>query len=719
MDIDQRSNRFPLDPRIAVFSVSFMLLMPTFTQGSNQKNFDTDNLLALGFLPVTLFGAHPNDNIDDTRSIQTAIDEALERRLVVFFPSGTYLVSDTLRAAQPVRKLESKQGQWAQDRRHANVLVGSTKGDRPVLKLSDQAQGFNDPDHPKTLVRIWAQPRDSEHAGSTKPEHEQPNISFNQCFTGIDIDLRAPRNRGAVGIQHTGSQGSMLYDVTIRADGAYAGIINPPGQGGGVYNVEVVGGRFGIWADHRTRYPVMAGITLSAQSGPALYWKGQSNLTLAGFKIDRGDRLDTPAILLEARPKAFNGALTLIDGILRSNGGRAIENTGARSVYARDIYLHGPNDIVKSGNRPPLTSGTTGWTHVSEYAFAPDGADIVVDGVVNSDAGQFATFDRPQDAPDEDRLITRHVWTAAPSFEDPETRSVIEFGAVPNDGKDDTAAFSSALRAAEKVFVPKGVFDLSETLKIPRDRHLFGAGKHISILRANRLWKGSANTAVVTTDDDRNASTSISSLMIENDSDQHLTLLEWRAGRDAVVRDVMGAQVAFRRDITPGVSPTYLIRGSGGGRWFGIAAEWNAMRNGTREDSYRHLLIDQVAGPLSLYGVNVERSFANPQSEIRNAENVSIYYLKGETVENQNPGSAIMRVAGSGNIRIFGLSGNAKPIANALISVVDSADLVVANVAQVSPSDRFATLTESVGGTVLGIPGSRVLTLFKRNDKDQ
>jgi hypothetical protein len=719
MAIDQRPKRPGLNPRTAVFSAFCMLLMATFTQGSNQTTGDTGDLVALGFLPVTFFGAHPDDNIDDTRSIQRAIDEALERRLVVFFPSGTYLVSDTLRASQPVSRPGNKEGQWAQDRRQANVLLGSTNGDRPVLRLSDQAQGFDDPDHPKTLVRIWAQPRDSEHAGSTKPEHEQPNISFNQCFTGIDIDLRAPRNRGAVGIQHTGSQGSMLSDVTIRADGAYAGIINPPGQGGGVYNVEVIGGRFGIWADHRTRYPVMAGVTLTAQSGPSLYWKGQSNLTLAGFKIDRGDRIDTPAILLEARPQAFNGALTLIDGVLRTNGGRAIENTGARSVYARDLYLHGSSEIVKSGNRPPLTSGTTGWTHVSEYGFAPSGADVVIDGVVSTDAGQFATFEHRNDGPDEDRLINRHVWADAPSFEDAETRSVIEFGAVPNDGKDDTAAFSSALHAAEKVFVPKGVFDLSETLRIPRDRHLFGAGKHLSILRASRLWKGSASTAVVTTDDDRSASTSISSLMIENDSDQHLTLLEWRAGRDAVIRDVMGAQVAFRRSSTPGVAPTYLITGSGGGRWFGIAAEWNAMRNGTRADSYRHLLIDQIAGPLALYGVNVERAFANPQSEIRNTENVSIYYLKGETVENQNPGSAIMRVNGSRNIRIFGVSGNAKPIANSFISLVDSADILVANVAPVSPSDRFVTLTESVGGTVVRIPGSRVVTVLKRNVKDQ
>ena len=56
-----------------------------------------------GFIDVTQFGAHPDDGVDDTQAILAAIGSApyypgrlFWRTPIVFFPAGTYLVSDTL-----------------------------------------------------------------------------------------------------------------------------------------------------------------------------------------------------------------------------------------------------------------------------------------------------------------------------------------------------------------------------------------------------------------------------------------------------------------------------------------------------------------------------------------------------------------------------------------------------------------------------------------------
>ncbi|MCH5376390.1 MAG: glycoside hydrolase family 55 protein, partial [Planctomycetes bacterium] len=195
-----------------------------------------DPLLRSGCLDVTKapYLADATGANDSTRAIQQAVDDARDHGLVCFFPEGTYLISDTLSCEQQVRKLDrprftdgKTQHYW--DLPHRIAMLGSTKGKRPVLRLSGDAKGFDDPARPKIAVWIWAQTRD-DAPGKEEPEwgKEQPNISFNHLFRGIDIDIRG--HAGAVGIRHSGSQGSTMQDVTVYAQGAYAGLDCCPGQ---------------------------------------------------------------------------------------------------------------------------------------------------------------------------------------------------------------------------------------------------------------------------------------------------------------------------------------------------------------------------------------------------------------------------------------------------------------------------------------------------------
>lgn len=57
-----------------------------------------DEIVQLGYIPVTLLGAIPDDDIDDTEAIQNTILLARDYNYVTYIPQGEYLISETLNA---------------------------------------------------------------------------------------------------------------------------------------------------------------------------------------------------------------------------------------------------------------------------------------------------------------------------------------------------------------------------------------------------------------------------------------------------------------------------------------------------------------------------------------------------------------------------------------------------------------------------------------------
>ena len=52
-------------------------------------------------------------------------------------------------------------------------------------------------------------------------------------------------------------------------------------------------------------------------------------------------------------------------------------------------------------------------------------------------------------------------------------KSVIDFGAIGDGRSDDYKAFQAALNSSEKeIYIPQGVYNISETLKVPSDKHI-------------------------------------------------------------------------------------------------------------------------------------------------------------------------------------------------------------------------------------------------------
>ena len=276
--------------------------------------------LQLGCLDVTKapYLADPTGQRDSTAAIQRAADDARDNWLACFFPEGTYLISDTISCEQQVSKLDrprktdrKTQSYW--DRPHRIVMLGSTKEGRPVLRLSPGARGFEDPANPKMAVWIWAQTRD-DAPGREEPEwgREQPNISFSHIFKGIDIDVRG--HAGAIGIRHSGSQGSTLQDSVIQAQGAYAGMSNCCGQGGGTYNVEVIGGQYGIAIDRNSRFPLLVACAFRGQTKAAVTYTMPSQMPtlMVGCLLEPAGK-----VAVDLSPNSPHAGISMVDCAVR------------------------------------------------------------------------------------------------------------------------------------------------------------------------------------------------------------------------------------------------------------------------------------------------------------------------------------------------------------------------------------------------------------------
>lgn len=651
----------------------------------------SDRLFQFGLLDVTKtpYSADPTGKVDSTATIQRAVNDARDHGLVCFFPEGTYLISDTLSCEQQVRKLDRPrqtdgrtQHYW--DEPHKIVMFGSTKGKRPVLRLSKDAKGFADPAKPKIAVWIWAQTRD-DAPGKQEPEwgKEQPNISFGHYFKGIDIDIRG--HAGAIGIRHSGSQGSAMLDCTIQAEGAYAGMNNCCGQGGGTYNMEVLGGRYGIVIEPSSRFPLLTACTFRGQTEAAIrYARGGSQVPtlLVGCRIEPA----SPTAIDLTTERSYAG-ISLVDCAIALPPGGVLANTRKReNVYIENTYVKGAGAICTQGAKLP-DAGV--WTHIKRFSSHTDQGVNLLNGVEAT--GEIAEFGPATEGPDVEAIRDRH-YRGVPSFEDTDAVNVKTFGAKGDGTTDDTQAFAKAIQSHDKIFVPKGNYRLSGTLNLGRNTHLFGLtpgrsfiGSGASVGKRGR-GPEAGYSFVLATMDDAEAAPFLSLLRVQG-------RVDWKSGQGTIF--LAPAPVAFS--------------GHGGGRVYGMMAQGGP------------LVVKGIQQPLAFYALNVERKGTNPQSEITNCAHVRLYYFKVEagTISRADAGdgNTPCRISGSTDIRVYCMYGVVRKLGERpMLEVVDSREVAVSQLKSLSPGS-YPHLLETSGSDRIAIPSSKIVGLFVRGVK--
>ncbi|NJK91919.1 MAG: hypothetical protein HC904_08880 [Blastochloris sp.] len=310
------------------------------------------------------FLAAGNGTTDDTAAIQAAIKEALHSEGTLYFPNGTYLVSNTLEwrnASNSWDTYLSMQGQ-------------SQAG--TIIKLANNIPAFGSSTTPKAVIMTASQnPNSAVGTG---------NQAFQNNIRNLTIDVGSG-NPGAIGIDYIVSNAGEIRDVTIKSTDATkrgkAGLWLKRGESGPGYvrNVTIEGFDVGVEAD-------------TYQYGFTLEYLTLRHQLVAGIRneehpltIRKLTSVNTvPAVLANLKS---DGLINLIDANCTggSSSNQAVNFKGGMVI--RNLSTSGYGAAIRNSNTNVSVSG-------------PNVAEYFSHGPVSEFSSASSTLDLPiEDAP--------------------------------------------------------------------------------------------------------------------------------------------------------------------------------------------------------------------------------------------------------------------------------------------------------------------------------
>ena len=662
-----------------------------------------------GYLDITKapYNAKGDGVTDCTTAIQQAIDDAYASNLIVYFPTGTFLVSKQLVLNQyPANWFHKERGiKFDSQRKFGNLLVGATNGaKRPVIKLKDNSGVKDD----VLLLYRYYDPTEQDKE-DVRAKH------YLATLRGIDIDMGY--NPTASGVSMDGAQYCTIQDVQVSGKAFYAGIQKIPGAVGSLVNVKVVGGEIGILSDSYVPEALVVGAILENQNqyGIKIVDSRNSPVNLVGFRIVSPlvPKPNYRAVYLDDREASGLGSdkmsranVTLTDGSIEVRGiaGKAVESYNPY-VIMKNVYVKAAT-VVDAGlkNAPveKLTGKSSQWLKVSHYVFGSkeNNGSIQVNGKAYGNKAADVQYAEPllAAAPPTD-LVSKHIWPIKlPSYNDTaKVNLVTQYGATPyNHSDDDSARIQKAIddtttkgnvHYGKAVFIPRGHFHLKKNIVLKPGVKLFGAGKNISVLHQDVSYKPSQRTYLLDTLNLPGTGVTLSDFALYKQesskalgqmSNQYMSFLRVQ-NPQTVLRDVQFAGSELAKDNFYS-GPEVLVTGNGGGKFYNFAVN-TAVRfetGGNLSGDYRRLLISGTTNSLTLYQCGVENAEKTYKLEMNQAKNVAIYGIK---YEEQNQ---LLKIKDSTNVSITGGYGYYTIIDNvdALIDIENSAQIYLAGLAR-------------------------------------
>lgn len=495
------------------------------------------------------YSAKGDGKTDDTAALQKAINENTGHGRIIYFPAGTYLVSDTLTWPKRFNGRDN----WG-----FTTLQGMSSA-KSIIRLKDNS--FTDPKKPKAIM--WC-------GGFGSADW------FHNHVQGLTFHV-GKNNPGAIGLQfYANNYGAIRNCVIVSSDGqGETGLdlghrdMNGPLL---VRRVSVTGFRCGIATSHAVNSQTFEHVTLSGQTQCGLDNQGQT-LSIRGLTYDGSG----PAV-------RTYGHLCLIDSKFTGRGNAksvpAVINYNSGRVHVRDLKTTGFARAIGHTASPDDQAAIRLTAAEQKSGVGPDVAEWFSHEVTSPFPSPTASLRLPIEE--------------TPEFppDDPKTWAVVDtFGADPNGEKDSTEAIQKALDSgSETVFFP-GHYRIAKTLLVRgKVKRIVGCGRWIDyeskVKPDFRVLDGSA--AVVTFEHFSQINGGI-----ENVSDRTLVLrsigarvastgrgklfLEDVAGDQLIVRN----QKVFARQLNIENEGTHLLN-DGGDVWI---LGYKTERGGTLIDT--------------------------------------------------------------------------------------------------------------------------------------
>ena len=258
------------------------------------------------------FGAKGDGITDDTAAIKKAIEAPYgdyTRPKILYFPAGTYLVSDTL---------QLKEGQYA-----CCVTFQGQGREHTIIKLQDNSAGFSDKSQPQAVIKT-----------------NKGNAAFRNFFRDLTVNTGS-NNPGAVGIDYISNNRGGIINVTVKSeDGSGKTGLSMIRQWPGpslIKYLTVEGFDYGIHTRHREYGIVLEHIALKNQNITGILNEGNTLAIRAIESVNSVPVIASESGLIIAMEGEFQGGLADTS---------SINNQGY--LYARDIRTEGYQSAIEN-----------------------------------------------------------------------------------------------------------------------------------------------------------------------------------------------------------------------------------------------------------------------------------------------------------------------------------------------------------------------------------
>lgn len=490
---------------------------------------DPDNASAFQSQPtdpraVTVKGKG-DGKADDTEAIQHAIDAAAEHGSggVVFLPSGRYRISRTLLIWPAVRVYG----------------IGAT---RPVLVLGNNTPGFQT--GLGTMVVFTGARRGDNARGDvgrielSRVPFPPPTVvpfdpkiwdanpsTFYSAMSNVDIEI-GWGNPAATGIRFRTAQHAFLSNMSFELGSGFAGIYQ---AGNVVHNLRFRGGRYGIVTEKTSPawQFTLIDVTFEGQKSAAIR-EHEAGLTLVnvlmrdvpvGIEIDQGygDWLWGKDVRFEHVAKA---------GVVISNENNVYTQVGFDHAAATDTPV-----FARFRDSGRTVNGKGRSYSVKSFSYG-----LEVPGL-----GQLGHFATTADIENLATLPARRAPAIRPLPPVAEWANAHDLGVTGDGQADDTAVLQRAIDAHRVVYLPLGVYRVTNTIQLRPDSVLIGLQPsltQIALSDNTQVFQGVGEPKPLVRSADGGDAIISGVGLATGGVNPRATALLWSAGENSLVDDV-------------------------------------------------------------------------------------------------------------------------------------------------------------------------------------